>query len=172
MRSRPVTSPAERAVSHGIISRIVMTVLLLGPVLFVLRRRRLPFGTMTILFTVVTGLMYLLLYDRTPPLLALTPVVAGVVADFLLGWLGVSAYRPITVYLFGALVPIILWSLNMAAIWVTAGMGWTPEFWIRTIVLTALVGVGLTLVAVPPPGPGGFAPNDSLDAIPPMQSHA
>jgi hypothetical protein len=60
-------------------------------------------------------------------LLALTPVVAGVVADFLLRWLGVSAYRPITVYLFGGLVPIILWSLNMAAIWVTAGMGWLPS---------------------------------------------
>jgi hypothetical protein len=141
---------AERAVSYGIISRIVTTVLLLGPVLFALRRWRLPFEAVTILFTTVTGFMYLLLYDRTPPLLALTPVVAALVADLLLRWLNVSANRPATVYLFGGLVPIVLWSLNMAAIWVTAGMGWTPELWSGTIILTALIGVGLSLVAAPP----------------------
>jgi hypothetical protein len=141
---------AERAVSYGIVSRIVATVLLLGPVLFALRRWRLPFGTVTILFTVVTGFMYLLLYGRTPPLLALTPVVAGLVADLLLRWLNVSANRPTTVYVFGGLVPLVLWSLNMAAIWVTAGMGWTAELWSGTIVLSALVGVGLALVAAPP----------------------
>jgi hypothetical protein len=146
---------AERAVSFGIISRIVTTLLLLGPVLFALRRWRLPFGTVTILFTVVTGFMYLLLYDRTPALLAVTPLAAGLVADLLLRWLNVSPSRPTTVYVFGGLVPIVLWSLNMAAIWVTAGMGWTPELWSGTVVLTALVGVGLALLAVPPPGAGG-----------------
>jgi hypothetical protein len=103
---------AERAVSYGIISRIVTTILLLGPVLFAVRRWRLPFGTVTILFTTVTGFMYVLLSDRTPPLLALTTVVAGLAADLLLRWLDVSADRPITVCVVGALVPIVLWSLT------------------------------------------------------------
>jgi hypothetical protein len=144
---------AERAVSYGIISRLVTTVLLLGPVLFALRRWRLPFGTVTILFTTVTGFMYLLLYERTSPLLAVTPILAGVVADLFLRWLDVSANRPTTVYAFGALVPIVVWSLNMAAIWVTQGVRWTAELWSGTIVLTALVGVGLALIAVPPAAP-------------------
>jgi hypothetical protein len=150
---------AERAVSYGIISRIVTTILLLGPVLFAVRRWRLPFGTVTILFTTVTGFMYLLLSDRTPPLLALTTVVAGLAADLLLRWLDVSADRPITVYVFGALVPIVLWSLNMAAIWMTAGMGWTPELWSGTILITGLVGVGLSLIAVPPRARAGLLPD-------------
>jgi hypothetical protein len=149
---------AERAVSYGIVSRIVMTVLLLSPVLFALRRWRLPFGTVTILFTTVTAFMYLLLYERTPPLLALTPVVAGLVADVLLRSLNVSASRPATVYVFGGLVPIVLWSLNMVAISVTEGMGWTPELWSGTIVLTALVGVGLALLAAPPQAPMAVSP--------------
>jgi hypothetical protein len=144
---------AERAVSYGIISRIVTTVLLLGPILYALRRWRLPFGTVTILFTTLTAFMYLLLYERTPPLLALTPVAAGLVADLLLRWLDVSATRPTTVYAFGALVPIVVWSLNMAAIWATEGIRWTPELWSGTIVLTALTGVGLALLAVSPQVP-------------------
>ena len=59
---------------------------------------------------------------------------------------------------------IVLWSLNMAAIWVTAGMGWTPELWSGTIVLAGLVGVGLSLVAVPPRAPAGVAPGGATPA--------
>jgi hypothetical protein len=48
------------------------------------------------------------------------------------------------------LVPIVVRSLNMAAIWAPAGIGWTPELWSGTIILAALTGVGLALLAVPP----------------------
>jgi hypothetical protein len=144
---------AERAVTYGIVSRIVTTVLLLAPVLYAMRRWRLPFGTVTLLFTILSAFMFLLVPERALALMSLTPVVAGLVADAFVRWKNVSIERPGTVYAFGALVPLVLWSANMAALWATQGMAWTPELWSGTIILTALVGVGISLVAAPPRTP-------------------
>jgi hypothetical protein len=141
---------AERAVTYGVIARIITTVLLLAPLLYATRRWRPPFGTATILFSTVTGFMFLLLSDAAVGLMAFTPLVAGLAADGFIRWKRVSIERPLTVYALGALVPLVLWSANMAAIWVSLGMEWLPEIWSGTILLTALVGVGVSLVAAPP----------------------
>jgi hypothetical protein len=148
--SAPGHLVAERAVTYGIVSRIITTVFLLAPLLYAMRRWHLPFGTATLLFTTLTGFMFLLVYESASPLMALTPLVAGLVADTFVRWKDVSIERPGTVYAFGALVPLVLWSANMGALWVTRGLAWTPELWSGTIILTALVGVGVSLVAAPP----------------------
>jgi hypothetical protein len=141
---------AERAVSLGVVSRIVTTILLLGPVLYAMRRWRLPFGSVTLVFTTLTAFMFFLFSDIASPAVAVTAVIAGVAADAFIRWKNVSVERPVTVYLFGGLVPLVLWSLDMAAIWLVDGMGWTPELWSGTIILCALAGLALSLLAVPP----------------------
>jgi hypothetical protein len=105
----------------------------------------------TILFTTLTGFMYLLLYERTSPLLALTPVVAGLVADLLLGWLDVSPNRPIRLRLRRPCADRAVVLEHGGHLGDRGHMGWTPELWSGTIILTAPTGVGLAPLAPPPP---------------------
>lgn len=141
---------AERAVSYGVVSRIVATILLLAPVLYAMRRWRLPFGSVTLIFTTLTAFMFFLFSDRASLAVAVTPVIAGIAADAFIRWQKVSVERPSTVYVFGGMVPAVLWSLNMAAFSLIDGLGWTVELWTGTIILCALTGIGLSLLAVPP----------------------
>jgi hypothetical protein len=159
----PQHFPAERGVAFGIVARIVTTVLLLAPVLFAMRRWRLPFGTTTILFTTVTALMYFLFYEGAARVAGFTPVdlglvglsavVAGVAGDVFIRRINASIERPLTVYAFGGVVALVLWSLNMASIWAARGMGWTPELWSGTVVLCTLAAIGLAVVVAPPGSP-------------------
>jgi hypothetical protein len=161
----PQHFPAERGVAFGIVARIVTTVLLLAPILLAMRRWRLPFGTTTILFTTVSGLMYFLFSEGAAAVagfsgadlgvVALSAMIAGVSGDLFVRWASVSADRPLTVYAFGGGVAFVLWTLNMASIWAVRGMGWTPELWSGTVLICTLVGVGLALVAAPPRLPSG-----------------
>jgi hypothetical protein len=91
-----------------------------------------------------------------PPAAAVTPMIAGVAADASIRGRRSPSERPVTVYVFGGQVTVVLWSLNMAAIWLFDGMGWTPELWSGTIILCALAGVALSLLAVPPRRRGVF----------------
>ncbi len=51
----------------------------------------------------------------------------------------------------------VLWSLNMAAVSLSEGMGWTLELWSGTILLATLAGIGVSLLAVPPRQDHGFS---------------
>lgn len=143
---------AEGALAGGLLDRLATTLVLMGPLLLLLRRWRLPVGAVTLLFGVVSALVGVLYAGVTPWTPTLVAVGAGVLGDGLL-----LALRPgpepddrVRLLIFAAALPTILWALNFVA-WASVGpITWPVELWSGTIALAAMTGFGLALLSSPP----------------------
>ncbi len=129
---------------------LITTVLLLTPLLLVLRRWRPPFGTATILFGTLAGLLCAVTGFRQPTDVGVA-IVVGLVADTLIRRYEPRPARPGAFRLVASLVPLALWALHFA---VTAlfpgGVAWPPEYWAGITLLAGLTGLALSLLVVPP----------------------
>lgn len=134
----------------GLSGMIVTNVMLLAPVLFLLRRWRLPFGSITFLYTFVGVLMSGLLAFRHIPTVVFPGTIAGLAADVLLLVLRPTYSRPLPLRLFAVSVPVVLWGSYFAAEALTRGLGWSTELWSGLVVWNALAGLGLSLMMAPP----------------------
>jgi hypothetical protein len=133
----------------GLYGILLTNIVLLAPLLLALRRWQLPFGSVTLLFTINTILMNALDEFSAAGMIPVA-LVAGLAADLLIRALRLGDGRPLALRLFAALVPLLFWSLYFFAGWLTRGIGWPPEIWTGAIVLTTLSGLGLSLLTVPP----------------------
>ena len=150
---------AELTEVTGVGSILVTNMLLLTPVLFLLRRWALPFGTCTFLFSVVgIGMTGLDGFERLE--LAAPAVLAGVVADLLVS-------RRADARLIGAVVPLALWSGFFAAVEVSDGIEWAPELVAGSVTLTVVSGLLLAVVlsAAGVARPGGLAVGAAEDLL-------
>lgn len=134
----------------GIASILVTTAIYVAPVLLVLRRWRPPFGSVTILWTAVTIAIAGIDAFRWWPLVLAAPA-AGVFADVLIRRLNPSPARPWAFRATAALVPIALWLAFFAVYQAVYGVGWRPELWAGATTMSALVGLGASVLVVPPP---------------------
>lgn len=136
----------------GITGILLTNILLIAPLLYALRRWLLPFGSVTILFTLNTIMMNGFdNFEKKETILA--ALIAGLIADGLIRWLRPGIERPVALRLFAALTPLAFWSLFFAEEHLRWGVGWSPEFWAGAIVLCAFSGVGLSLLIAPPAVP-------------------
>ncbi|MBV8160634.1 MAG: hypothetical protein JO265_06890 [Acidimicrobiia bacterium] len=143
---QPVTtafrSLNETAEVRTIGSVLVTTVVLVGVMLFMLRRWRPPVGTFTILFGVpAVAMSGLDSFGRLP--LALCAVVGGLVADIM-----VEADIPLR--WIATAVPSAAWLPYFIVFKVAYDLPWTVHLWLGTVFLAALTGIGLSLLADPP----------------------
>ncbi|MFB6179320.1 MAG: hypothetical protein ABEI77_06305 [Halorientalis sp.] len=123
--------------------------LLVGIGLFVRRwPRSLPTGWITLLFAITVGATVAL---GGPPGFVLVALGAGVVADGLYRRLDLRRTRDFR--LFGAAVPVVLWSLYFGALGLTVGLGWAIHAWGGAILLGGFVGVVVTYLLDPPAMP-------------------
>ncbi len=131
----------------GAASYLLHTALLMGVVLLLLRRWTLPFGSLALLFT-VHSVWLSVLNDNY----ALVPafIVGGLVADGLLRWLRPGPERPAALRCFSAAVPTVTYALFFALLAATDGLSWSVHLWAGAIALTAVVGLFLSYLAVPP----------------------
>ncbi len=134
----------------GINNLLLTNALLLGPLFFLLSRWRLPFGTATILFG-VSGLLMQAVDGIHQPEQILITFFVGLLTDGLVLALRAQPGRTIAFRVLGAAVPLVLWSLYFLAGQLRYGIEWPPEIWTGGIVLAMLSGVGLSLLAAPPP---------------------
>ncbi|MDP9006800.1 MAG: hypothetical protein M3N15_07795 [Actinomycetota bacterium] len=74
----------------------------------------------------------------------------GVLADVLVRRLRPSPERPGAMRTFAAAVPAALWLTHFALLWLTASVGWSVELWVGITGVSALTGLGLSLLVVPP----------------------
>ncbi len=147
---------AQRIQVVGIASILITTVLLLAPLLLVLRRWRPPFGTGTVLFSVVTaGIGGIDGFEIWLPLLAAP--VAGLAADLLIARLRPSPARPWALRVVAGAVPVVLWLAFFGLFQLAYGLGWSPELWAGVTLMAALAGAGLSLLVVPPAVPARAA---------------
>lgn len=139
---------AEQAIAFGILSRIVTTVVLLGPLLYIARRWRLPAGAFTVVFTGVSALVFAL--GDAPIALLAAPVAAAILADVALSRLD-TRDAPWALRSLAAGTALVLWTLHFAALAATEGLGWTPELWGGAIAMSVLAAFGTALLATPAP---------------------
>jgi hypothetical protein len=131
-------------VATGIAGILITTVIVMGTLLLMMRRWRLPFGTGLAMFAVVGLLMEMLEgYDFPEDVIA--PVIGGLTVDLLL-----RMQRPLSIRLFAFLVPLVMWTARFAVFEMFADINWPVSVWTGIIVFSGLAGVGLSLLAFPP----------------------
>lgn len=149
----------EVSQSLGVTAFLIQPALLMGIVLFGLRRWTLPFGTLTVMLLINTALLSLL-HDQY--VLIPSAVFAGLLADGLLRLLRSSAERLIALRLFALTVPMVLYGLYFLTLLLTSGVAWSTPLWAGSIMLAGVVGVLLSYVAAPPPAPGDIGSEQQL----------
>ena len=133
--------------SLGIISILFQAALLMGLVLFLLRRWLLPFGSLTMVFTLSSVAMSFMndQYVFIPAAFA-----AGIIADVLIWRLKPSPTRPLEFRIFAFVTPVVYYSLYFLVIQLTGGIGWTIHLWMGSIFLTGAISVLLSYLLIPP----------------------
>jgi len=133
--------------SLGIISILFQAALLMGLVLFVLRRWLLPFGSMTIVFT-LSSVAISFLNDQYMFIAA--AFVAGLIADGLIWRLKPESSRPLEFRIFAFAAPVVYYSLYFLVIQLTGGIAWTIHLWMGSIILAGAISVLLSYLLIPP----------------------
>jgi len=130
----------------GIASILIQVALLVGCILLLVRRWKLPFGAITLIIT-LGGLLLSMLGDQYVLLLA--ALFTGLVADLLLRWFAPSREHPVHEVLLACGVPVVWSSLYFLTLSLTQGMAWSMPLWTGSIVLAGLVGLGLSFLLRP-----------------------
>jgi hypothetical protein len=137
----------------------------MAALLWLLNRVRLPWGSLTVVFTVYGVLISFMQASRAPYPFWLLPaiVLTGLGADLLYGWLQPYPGRIRDQRLFAFLVPILLWSLFYSEVGTMGGgLIWESLMWIGSIFQAGLASLLLSVAMTPPaegadlsPGMGG-----------------
>ncbi|MEY2432449.1 MAG: hypothetical protein QOC92_2174 [Acidimicrobiaceae bacterium] len=132
----------ERIRIEGVAQIHFTNFVLLGMTLFVLRRWRLPFLSLTLFFSAM-ALATHAIYEFPLGWTTLAAVAGGLIADILVNVLDPSPSRVVEWRVFSALMPLFLWSCYFASLFIFYDVGWPAEMWTGTITLTALTGLGI-----------------------------
>ena len=136
-------------------------------VLYLRRRWVLPFGSLTVMCSLLAVLFPFFTAWRYPEMvgaLVVTGVLrrrAGAVADRR------RPARVLRIRLFAALLPIAIWAPFLLAIALFSGLGWNETVWTGILSTTAGVGYGISLIMFPPALPSAPAAGRGLsDGLP------
>jgi hypothetical protein len=137
---------------HTVGGILLFTTVLVGAVLVMRRRWRLPFGALTIMFT-WPALLWPLLSKYEEWKLAPALILAGLAADLLFarydappGPTRIGRVRAIAVAL-----PIVLWGLFFLCVALfEGGLGWHATLWVGVLVTSGGLGYALSLAVFPP----------------------
>ena len=144
----PGHGEAEAPAVVGLAGYLVTTVLVVMPLLWLRTHRTLPFGGITLLVTAVATLSAAVTQFEQP-LAPLAALLAGVGSDVIAraaDRLPAAARLPLV----GAVIPLLLWSAQLTALALTAGVRWPAELVIGAPILSAMLGAALGLLARPP----------------------
>ena len=141
----PGHEEAEGPAVTGLAAYLVSTVIIVLPLLGLRLRGLLPFGTITVMVTTIAVLSAGVTEFEQPaaPVAALT---AGLAADLIVR-AGRRLPEPGQLLLLGAVVPALLWSAQLGALAITAGVRWPAELVIGVLVLSTMFGTALGLLA-------------------------
>jgi hypothetical protein len=144
--------PAPRGITIlrqalGVTGFLLQTGILMGPVLLIMQRWRLPFGSLGLVFALNATLMSFM-HDQYRFIPA--AAAAGLGADLLIYWLKPTVVRPRALRVFACTVPIGYYACYYLVLAVTQGIGWSVHLWTGSIVLSGVVGLLLSYLLVPP----------------------
>ena len=139
--------------SAGMAGFLVQPAVLMGLVLFVLRRQALPLGSLTVLLSVNVALMTIIhdkYLDTGPYPLIAAAILAGLVGDTLLWWLQPSPDRPRALRTVAFAVPAVQYLLYFLAVILWGSLAWSIHLWTGAIVVAGGVGWLLSYLVVAP----------------------
>lgn len=150
---------------EGVATVLFTSMLLVGPILLALRRWRLPFGSVTLMFSAI-ALAVGSIYELREGWTVFAAVVAGFVADLMIRKWDPSPRNVLPFRLFACVVPFVMWTAYFAIFEIAYGIGWGAEFWAGSIVLSVLVVLWLSVLAAPQPVPFGTTRAYALSELP------
>jgi hypothetical protein len=136
----------------GIAAIVLTTFILYSPALLLLRRWQTPMLSFTVMFAVVATLIQAVGAFSRPWLIAVA-AIGGLGADLLAAKLRPSVDRPASFRLFAGLAPMLLWAVYVGATALTEGLGWELEVWTGVIIWSGILGLGLSVLMLPPAMP-------------------
>jgi hypothetical protein len=147
-RSPIWTARGEDGVGRAIVDFLITTMLLMVPIMFTLRRWKLPFGTVIFFFTFEAVLMAVLDGFRDIESIVIL-LISGIVGDLLFRSIkdkdpSVWQYRAVFFF-----VPVLIWSLYFASVRMFHLLPWAPELWGGAIFICGLCSLGLSIVTTP-----------------------
>lgn len=146
--SRAIAGQAEEL---GVVSIFLSSAVLMGVILPLVARWRLPKGSLTLVFALNAGAMGVLWDQGGYPVLPVAAQAgAGVAADLLLALLGPSARRAVRLRLFASATPALACLLFFASLWLTEGLWWPIHLWAGAAVVSGMIGWLLSYLVVPP----------------------
>jgi hypothetical protein len=119
----------QNIIRMGISNTIITTTFLMVPVYFLLKRWTLPFGSITLMYTVNFVLMTIIRGFENAEVIGIG-VVAGLLADLFIQQRKFTALAVV--------VPLFIWIVFYVGIAIFDGMGWDPELWTGAIVLSTI----------------------------------
>jgi hypothetical protein len=144
---RPDNNNTFYPIGLGTVNILLYSALMAGVVLTLLRRWSLPFGSLTLLFT-LNGVLQAT--QRDGYYLIPAALLAGLAADaILLRWQPITASKN-RVRLFSFAVPAIFAAFYFAVIALNGSVWWTIHMWAGVIVLAGVVGLFISFLVVPP----------------------
>lgn len=140
--------------SHGIASMIVTTLTLLGPALLLLRRWRVPFGSVTIAFVVLGLLLNIMSEYRDVAMVMIPLLITGLTVDLLQRRLARSRNDGRVslggIRIVGTGAATALWISYYAVLALDKGMGWGPSLWVGALIVGIMTGFGVAFLIAPP----------------------
>ena len=130
----------------GMVSIAIQAALMMGFVLWAMKRWPLPAGSMFVIFTVNAVLMSA--QEDTFQLIPVA-VLAGVAADILIWLLKPLERQPLALRVFSFSVPAIYYAFYFAVLAVTYGLEWPVELWSGSILLAGFMGLLLSYLLMP-----------------------
>ena len=131
----------------GVLAALLHSGLLMGLLLPVLRRWRLPAGSLTFIFTVNVALMGVM---RDELIGVPAAVLTGILGDILLHWLRPTSQRPTQFRLFAFLLPFTLYMLYIVTVELSADSWWAIHMLTGLPILAGTVGFLLSYLVLPP----------------------
>jgi len=131
----------------GLASILVTTAVLMGIVLFLVRRWQLLFGALTLILTVNIAALGALQRDFS---LVPAAFATGLLGDLLILTLRPSPARPNLFRLFAFLLPAILFTAYFVTLFLTSQVVWIIHLWVGSIFAAGWVGWAMSYLVVPP----------------------
>jgi hypothetical protein len=133
---------------------LIPAAIIVGVLLFALRRWRLPFGTATLLLTVNSLIMLLMRFKFASPFWLIVPAaaIAGLYADVFIARLRPSVQNTGALRLLSFSLPFILFLLSFIAISLSGkgNLWWEIHMWLGLPFVAGAVGLGLSFLVAPP----------------------
>jgi hypothetical protein len=140
------------ATGQGIAATVLTTFELLGPILLMMRRWRIPFGAVTAIF-IGFALMFNILTEYRDIVLIIPLILAGITMDVLQRRLARGPDERISlggIRIVGSITALVLWLSYYLVILVRDGIGWTTAVTVGAIAVGTMAGFGLSFLIAPP----------------------